>query len=288
MMRDRFPAFLDYMRLAPSSKRVYTARMKKLCSEYPDLEYYQYKDIIRIFGKIQRRHFGTTYPHSILAALKHYFSFLIDEGFRENHPCQTMRLRSSVVKGVVLTDLFNMNELFSLFTRVKKHKDFDLRNKILISFLIYQAAVPEELTKVLWSDIDMENGLILLKGTRVVNRRSMKLTATQLDYMDQYNIECSLKSIQKSEVFIRKSGKMISQDDIHYLISSAQHFFPNKKLNTVKIRQSVIAFWLNEKSIPLEQVQLMSGYKWVSSLQQYYFPDFESDRAILKKLHPLG
>jgi len=40
--------------------------------------------------------------------------------------------------------------------------------------------------------------------------------------------------------------------------------FPNKKLNPQTIRQSVIANWLNVDKIPLEDVQLLSGQKWMT------------------------
>jgi hypothetical protein len=45
--------------------------------------------------------------------------------------------------------------------------------------------------------------------------------------------------------------------------------FPHKNLNPQTIRKSVITNWLNEQKIPLEDVQLLSGQKWMSSTERY-------------------
>jgi integrase/recombinase XerD len=288
-MNTDFSGFLDQRRLAPSSKRTYSAIVRKIQSENAQLDKYTYRDVIKLVGAIQHNFRGTSFPHTSLAALKHYFSFLIEEGKRESHPCLTIRLKSNISREIIPTDLFSMNELNLLLKRTERYKELELRNKVLLSLLIYQGITPVELSKSLWTDIDPESETIFLRGSRMISKRRLKLLPQQLDWIDSYGLErTNSPFVNKDQLLLGKLGNGITTDDIHYLISTSQHFFPERKLTAPTIRQSVIAFWLNEKHVPLEQVQLWAGHKWISSTQRYHFPDFESDKRILKELHPQG
>lgn len=75
---------------------------------------------------------------------------------------------------------------------------------------------------------------------------------------------------QETNAFILgKLGNRITVDDINYLVSTYKELFPDRNLNPGTIRQSVISNWLNEKKLPLEQVQLMSGQRWISTTVKY-------------------
>ncbi|MEO6882419.1 MAG: hypothetical protein ABI199_00190 [Bacteroidia bacterium] len=63
--------------------------------------------------------------------------------------------------------------------------------------------------------------------------------------------------------------------------------FPDRNLNTKTIRQSVIANWLNEKKIPLEQVQLLAGHRWTSSTERYKQNNLNEQRTLINKWFPL-
>lgn len=45
--------------------------------------------------------------------------------------------------------------------------------------------------------------------------------------------------------------------------------------------------WLNEKKIPLEQVQLMAGHKWISSTLKYRQNDTDEQREMMNKWFPI-
>jgi integrase/recombinase XerD len=64
--------------------------------------------------------------------------------------------------------------------------------------------------------------------------------------------------------------------------------FTDRNLNSKTIRQSVIANWLNEKKVPLEQVQLMAGQKWISTTAKYRQTSVEEQRTMINKFHPMG
>ncbi len=60
-------------------------------------------------------------------------------------------------------------------------------------------------------------------------------------------------------LLLGKLGTQLTVDDIHYLVCTFKGLYPDRNLTPTTIRKSVIANWLNENKIPLEQVQIMSG-----------------------------
>lgn len=49
-------------------------------------------------------------------------------------------------------------------------------------------------------------------------------------------------------------------DGLHALIKSMQGAF-DKEISPKIIRESVISYWLNDRKIPLEDVQIMAGHR---------------------------
>ena len=94
-------------------------------------------------------------------------------------------------------------------------------------------------------------------------------------------------TIPNNDFVCGKLGTLISVDDIHYLVSTLKGLFPDRNLTPSNIRQSVIANWLNEKKIPLEQVQLMSGQKWISTTIKYRQNNIEEQRELMNKWFPI-
>jgi integrase/recombinase XerD len=87
----------------------------------------------------------------------------------------------------------------------------------------------------------------------------------------------------ETALLVGMNGKRITTDSIHYLISTLSGMIPDKRITPQIIRQSVITWWINDLKIPLEQAQLMSGHRWISSTQKYEFTNSEEDVALVNK-----
>jgi integrase/recombinase XerD len=83
------------------------------------------------------------------------------------------------------------------------------------------------------------------------------------------NVCYALLQSKSEKLIVSKLGKPISVDSIHAMIQPLKTLFPDRKLNPKTIRMSVICNWLNEKKIPLEIVQELSGHKWPGSTEKY-------------------
>ncbi|PLX01099.1 MAG: hypothetical protein C0594_14350 [Marinilabiliales bacterium] len=67
------------------------------------------------------------------------------------------------------------------------------------------------------------------------------------------------------------------------MIEPLKSLFPDRNLNPQRIRMSVISYWLNVRKIPTEDVMLLSGQKWPSSVEMYRVEDSEEQRKTINK-----
>lgn len=89
-------------------------------------------------------------------------------------------------------------------------------------------------------------------------------------------------------LLLGKLGTPITVDDVNYIVSTYKPLFPDRNLNATTIRKSVISYWLNEKQIPIEQVQLMAGHKWISTTERYKYAPINEQIELINRFHPLN
>jgi integrase/recombinase XerD len=225
----------------------------------------------------------------LLNGMKKYFDFLIDIGLRDDHPCKNLQLRTLRKKEIIHQDLFSGKELELLLDREERYEDLKQKNQVLVSLLIYQGLNSSEIAALNTSHVDLDKGTVFIKASKKISQRHLELNNAQYRLFDRYLNE-GRKSLHKTEtnaLILGKLGNRITVDDIHYLVSTFKGLFPDRNLTPAGIRQSVIANWLNEKKIPLEQAQLMAGQKWISSTLKYRQANLDEQREMMNKWFPL-
>jgi len=258
----------------------------------PEAEKYGYQNIIDYLLELKEAGHCGMYRSKILASIKKYYEYLLHTGIRSSHPCRRLHIRDNRQKGMNFHSLFTLQELELLLTREERYRYLNDRNKLLISFLIYQGITSEEVTKLTTSDIDLEDATIRIKGSKLLHGRTLPLRASQLVYITKYLEESRpfLLGEHKStnRLFLNKLGKEETVDGIHAMIQPLKPLFANRKLCPSTIRKSVISYWLNVRNIPIEDVQQMAGHKWPSSTERYKRVDMEEQRILINQLHPLN
>ena len=226
---------------------------------------------------------------SILGAVKKYYDFLIDSGFRNDHPCKTLVLNKSRNKDVIHEDLFTCSELELLMERDERYEILRLKNQTLISILIYQGLTAGEVVNLKLRAIDLDNGTIYVKGSKKITSRHLELVPRQYRIIDKYINEIRKKLVisDTDKLLVGKLGTPITVDDVNYIVSTFKYLFPDRNLNAKTIRLSVISNWLNEKHIPMEQVQLMAGHKWISTTEKYKLVPIQEQRELINRFHPI-
>ena len=247
-----------------------------------------YSEILEYIGSRRKLYKNSSSIGCILHALKHYFSYLVEIGFREDNPAKSIRLRDKQSRDIQLQDLFTAAELELLLNRKERYILLKNRNLITISLLIYQGLKSSEILNLELKDIDLKEATIFIKSSLKSNSRTLKLTAKQIIYFMEYlsDDRPKLMTAFTQKLIISKLGKVETSSGISYIIENSKHLFPGKKLNPNTIRQSVICNLLKAKN-DLRIVQVFAGHKYPSTTERYKQTHLEELKNELIKFHPL-
>jgi site-specific recombinase XerD len=290
-MEISFEKYLHQYGHTDKTIKSYLHAYKIITNDNPQLYSYKFKDVINYLNEKSKEYSNGNTKVYILNGLKKYFDYLIEIGKRDDHPCLNLQIRNQRRKEIIHQDLFTSKELELLLEREERYEDLKQRNRVVMSLLIYQGLNSAEISNLNLSHIDLDSGVIFIKASKKIGQRHIELVNKQYRLFDTYLNE-GRKSLHRDTIptnafVIGKLGTRISVDDIHYLVSTLKGLFPDRNLTPTTIRQSVIANWLNEKKIPLEQAQLMSGQKWISTTVKYRQNNIEEQRELMNKWFPI-
>jgi integrase/recombinase XerD len=249
----------------------------------------KYKDILKYIGYLRQDNKSPENIYVIIQSIKKYYNWLNHSGQREDHPCKDLKLRDRKHREINLQDLFSTKELELLMNRNERYSKLKTRNKVIISLLIYQGLTTGELTNLSIKDIDLLKGTIYIKPTNRTNSRTIALKPTQIMLFYEYLTETRQKLLttETDKLIINQRGKPETGEGINYLTSTFKKLFPNRNLNPITIRQSVIANLLKQGK-ELRAVQAFAGHKYPSTTEQYRQTGLEELRSAMEKYHPLN
>jgi site-specific recombinase XerD len=267
--------------------KTYQYNIDVFLMQYPTAKTFLYRDIINYLDTMKKKNPKGSVSIK-LTSIKRYYDYLLETGQRNDHPCRKIHLKNKK-KPIQIQDLFTTTELQALMNRENKYKNLELRNKVIISLLIHQGLTSAELCKLEVNDIDLDTGTVYIKASKKNSRRTLTLQPSQIMLVQNY-INTPRKNLirkKSNTLILTQTGKAEMVDGIHYVIESLKGLYPDRTLNPLTIRQSVISNMLNEKKIPLEDVQLFAGHKYPSTTEQYKRKDINEQREKINLWHPL-
>ena len=201
-------------------------------------------------------------------SIRKYYEHLKEEGTIEKNPAKRLFIKGTV--RTVVKDVLNYTELENLYQQYlqylekktvrekKKQEQTNLRSKVILGLMIWQAVHSGELKKMEVQHINLQNGTVYIPAMARSKSRELKLATVQIIPLHAYLnalpptqtklLECSAHS-QVTRITSELKG-------INGIIRNGQH-----------IRASVIFHWL--KMYDKRQVQYMIGHKWISSTENY-------------------
>ena len=277
----------DYLKqaLAPSTVKRYLREIELFFCSVENHQTADYTTILNYIGSLRKQ------QHNLgcsVYAIKKYYSFLVATNQRRDNPAKSIKLRGKVSRDIQIQDLFKTEELELLLDRKERYPLLKNKNKIVLSLLIYQALKVGEIANLTLKDVDLEKGLITIKGDRKTNERTLKLASKQVFWLVHYlSIDRpKLLKIESDLLIISSKGTAQKGASFHSLIESQKYLFPTRNLNPVTIRQSVITNLLKQgKDIRL--VQVFAGHKTPSSTEKYKQTATEELKTEVLKYHPL-
>jgi site-specific recombinase XerD len=248
-----------------------------------------------------------------LTALKHYFSFLYNEGKIAENPCLFLKIRGTKKKQ--LYNIFTSEELETLFDNyyqlfVRNYDDSHIpkvsqkttalcreRNVVILNILVHQGVATTEIKNIELEDIDLIKATIKIRSSRKHNERKLQLKATQIGLFINYlqNIRPQCLEYQKNDInklflplpptaeYNKTVGNEINLC-VFSLLKKNITTFDRKFVNFIQVRASLISFWI--KTYGLRKAQYFAGHRYISTTERFLSNNLEDLIDDISKLHP--
>lgn len=265
----------------------YMYAIKRYLEQHPNAHCLKLSNIESYFMTLKQRKYSVGYRTATLAAIKVLYDCYIEFGMIKEHPCKTFHIDEKRPTGKNFGTLLTMEEMELLLgLKEERYKFVGNRNKAMIGLLIYQGVTSKELVNLSVNSIDLDLGTIRITGQGKNKGRVLELKPNQITVLMRY-IEQDRPNLLKSstnKLFVGMRGDIMTTDGLHEFIHRLSGAF-DKEVSPKNIRNSVISYWLNERKINLEDVQVMAGHSYPSTTEKYRNPNSEEQREALSRLH---
>ena len=248
-----------------------------------------YPDVLQLIRIQKARSRNRAMINHLLRAARLYFDYLTETQRVTDNPFVGVHIKGATRR--LPHDLYEWEVLESFYTDYSITDAISHRNKVILGILIYQAVTMGELERLACSDLLLSEGKLRVAGSPNSNGRTLALDASQIILLQEYQNDIReqlLKTIRHKrkrkaitdQLFFGSEGGSVHAR----LWTFLKRLDPG--LTTMKIRESVITYWLKTKDIRI--VQYMAGHKYVSSTERYKEASMEELQEALEKYHPLN
>jgi integrase/recombinase XerD len=286
-------------RYATRTAICYESDINIYTSNFKNAETATNKNIMTSLESLRKRYTNPKTLIKFLSAVKAYYQFLVETGIRNDHPAQSIFLKDKSNTDIQLQDLFSTEELEALLVLQEKQKHRSqhyflmIRNKVILTLLIYQGIQISELSALMLSDIDLHKGTVFIASSLISNSRTLALKAQQIllfyEYIHQVRPQLQKHAaIQTNHFVLSRLGTPHYKNDISHLITRnfKQVYFP-RNLTAQTIRQSVITNLL-KSGHDLRVIQVFAGHKNPSTTEKYKQTSVEELKTAIQNYHPFS
>lgn len=243
-----------------------------------------YNDLLCWIDYLKQQKDNSNQVNRKLLSVRHYFSFFQGENKEAANPAAGLYIRNQRKR--LISCVVSFEQLEQLYLSYPVTDSRTLRNKVILSLLIYQAVSTDELHHLKTEHVKLREGKIKIPGSKRSNGRVLHLQAFQILDLQEYllTVRSKLTTGKEGQLFFSMEGNPELKNSLHHLFRALKPSFPEIS-NAGQIRKSVLAYWL--KSYNLRQVQYMAGHKYVSSTERYMQNNIEDLQKEVSKYHPL-
>ena len=282
-----FTDYLQSRKLSPATIKTYDAYTQKFLTwvEAENLtpEHFTYNDLLAYMQYCQDNGITKRTVHGILNMIRHYCTYLIHIKSRTDHPAAGVFIKGLVRKLPI--NILPMETLEQLYQQYSIQLHVDDGKKIMLGMLLYQGITTDEIIRLQKPHIKLNEGKILIKGTKRTNERWLPLQAVQIPLLQAY---LTANKFKEGSLLLQQKKAAISAQNIanqvQWMIKQLRKLHPNV-INAQQIRSSVLTYWLKKHS--LREVQYMAGHKYVSSTARYQVGNLEDLQQAIGRHHPL-
>lgn len=246
-------------------------------------------DVLQYISYLRKQGLHPKSLHNNLFAVKVYYRYLQETGIRKDHPCQKLYLKDQINRAIAVEKLYSKSQMETLLKEHEpKDKRVKTRNQIIISLLIYQALLVNEITSLKVSDINLQKGEIFVQRGGKTNARTLPMQASQIllfyNYLEEREMLLKQAKKQSDWFIVSKFGTSLNPHGISHLINEEK--VGKDRILPLKIRQSVVANMLKQNK-DLRVVQVFMGHRRSSSTEQYKQTELEALQSAVNQYHPI-
>jgi len=242
-----------------------------------------------------------------LVSIAAYYDYLITDNPDISNPAKNIRIKNPVQR--MAHNLLDKDELDTLYHSIETNDVRDVRNKVILGFLVFQGLSAGELHRLKLNDIRLRKGTLFVRENsggswkKGSSSRELDLEALQIidliDYKEKYRpriLNDRYRTLpgrkphdkdvkpKSDQLLFSVAGSPNLKNTLHHLFRNLSKSNPRVK-NAIQIRQSVIAYWLRQYD--LRTVQYMAGHRYVSSTEYYKQINIEQLKRNIDEHHPL-
>ena len=279
--------YLQAKKLSPSTIHTYNKYSQKftswLAADNLTPDTFTYNDLLAYMAYCSEQGITKGSVQGILNVIRHYCNYLIHIKSRTDNPATGVFIKGLIRK--IPVNILSMETLEQLYQHYSIQLHVDAPKKIMLGLLIYQGLTVDELIRLQKQHIKLNEGKVLIKGTKRTNERWLSLQAVQIPPLQGY---LAANKFKEDSVFAEKKKAAISPQNIsnqvQWMFKQLRQLQPGV-INAQQIRSSVLTHWLKKNS--LREVQYMAGHKYVSSTERYQVNNLDDLQNELGRHHPM-
>lgn len=277
----------DYLAIhySPHSHRSYESIINRFKARHLNPTKLTYKEIVMYIGELRASGLHGKSVSNHLAAIKIYYRYLQASAQRSDHPCEHLQLKDKLNRQIRHEQLYKYEtlEVYYKNYEAKRSKD-QLRNKLVLSLLLYQALRVGELIRLKTELLNLEKGTIKIASSHKGAGRILSLRATQVVLIQSYLQTNKDRMAKGAQLLVNEKGGALDSRLISKIINVGRSRY--ERVQAQRIRQSVIAYLLASSKDILE-VQAFAGHKRSSTTAAYEQSELEELKLMIAKKHPL-
>ena len=299
-------------RLSAGVARTYARAVARYREAVPGADAAGYSAVVAYLGSLRAQGLGHSAVAGHVAALRHYYAWLVATGVRGDDPTAALAVRTRGRPGGLAAPdaLYSAAELAAWLGSIPA--DAPGHRRVAASLLAYQALTASEVCGLRADAVDLAAGTVRAPGAANVDARTLPLRASQVLLIDGYVRGERAEAVARGprgrwrrsalatdggaggggpppELVVTPNGRAVLRPHLPLVVNGRSQADRTPRgpgyLLPLRIRQSVIAGLLNAGH-DVRVVQAFAGHRFTSTTEAYRTAALDDLAAAVWRLHP--
>lgn len=289
---DRVLSYLEYCKyrkeLDDKTLKAYHIDLKQFF-DYTQSNHPQKSDIEAFITHLHKTYKQKTVKRKI-ASIKAFYSYLEEMEVIQENPFRKIKVKfkeAIVLPRIIMREEIEklLNYMYNCRDNLKNHSVW-LRDIAVVEMFFATGARVYEISNIKYECIDLQSGLICIKGKGNKERYIQIGNREVLELLRKY-YEANKESINKSGYFFTNNrGERFSEQSIRFMLKKyTVQAGIERKITPHMFRHSVATF-LIEEEVDISCVQRILGHSSIKTTQIYIHVAAKKQAEILRDKHP--